>query len=324
MKKALKLALIYLIILILGTVLGTILYSFYLNLLGFIARRDITFFNDDELFKALFYVMSCMQIFVIPLISYYRIRHPGGVIQLIVYIVLCVLTWGILMPCTFKLRDFCDKKFHYETERKYLSPNFFRQVDGRVYFFTSEFETKESGREAEAPAVVIDTSEEGGVDYRSIGDYPGFVLNKKAFPFREIQVKRIFTADENPIPIDFKLIINKVSGSYLSGFRNFLLLFSFALLICSVYGLTNLFDWRLLNAVMIFIVTALALCVNSIYYSSQFDIIRYRLMDTGFFRSMNGFVSEPILFIVNCVFSLMFIVTGIVRFVVRKHAKKAR
>ena len=56
MKKALKLALIYLIILILGTVLGTILYSFYLNLLGFIAGRDITFFKDEELFKSLFYV----------------------------------------------------------------------------------------------------------------------------------------------------------------------------------------------------------------------------------------------------------------------------
>ena len=39
MKKALKLAVIYLIILIFGTVLGTLLYSLYLNLLGFVSGR---------------------------------------------------------------------------------------------------------------------------------------------------------------------------------------------------------------------------------------------------------------------------------------------
>ena len=78
MKKALKLFVIYLIVLITGTVLGTVLYSFYLNLLGFIAGREIKFFTDQELFKSAFYVMFCMLLLVLPLISYYRIRHPGG------------------------------------------------------------------------------------------------------------------------------------------------------------------------------------------------------------------------------------------------------
>ena len=105
MKKALKLALIYFIILIIGTILGTILYSFYLNLLGYIAGKEISFLTNSELLNSFFYVLFCMLLFIIPVIAYYRIRHPGGILQFVVYVVLCLLTWIILIPCTFKLQD---------------------------------------------------------------------------------------------------------------------------------------------------------------------------------------------------------------------------
>lgn len=324
MKKALKLALIYLVILILGTVLGTLLYSLYLNLLGFISGRDITFFTDTELFQSLFYVMPCMLIFIIPVISYYRIRHPGGVLQFIVFIILCLITWVVLMPATLKLRDFCNKKFNFKIEREALSPNYFRKVDDKVYYFTREFESSGAGSVAEAPAIIIDTSEYGEVDYRVIGDYPGFALNKKALPYREVQLKNIFGADENQIPIDFKLLITKINSEYTPDLRQLLLLFSFVLVMCSIYGITGFFDWRLLNAVILFITVALILCVNSLYYAPQFDILKSRIMSNGFFRGFGGIVSEPMLFLINCFFALVFIITGIVKFAVRQHAKKAR
>ena len=324
MKKALKLAMIYLIILIVGTVLGTILYSLYLNLLGFISGRDITFFTDSELFLSLFYVMPCMLIFIIPVISYYRIRHPGGILQFIVFIILCLVTWIILMPVTLKLKDFCSKRFNTNIERETLSPNYFRKVDNDVYYFTREFQSDAPGKTAEAPAIIIDTSEYGDVDYRLLGDYPGFALNRKALPYREIQLKKIFGDGEKPIPINFKLLISKTQSAYSGGLRQLLLLLSFVLLICSVYGITNFFDWRLLNAVMLFVSTAVILCLNSVYYEPQFDILKSRIMDNAFFRFLNGIVSEPILFILNIVFALILIISGIVRIAVRAHAKKAR
>ena len=324
MKKALKLALIYLIILILGTVFGTLLYSLYLNLLNFISGRDITFFNDTELFQSLFYIMPCMLIFIIPLISYYRIRHPGGVLQLIIFLVLCGLTWVVLMPATLKLKEFCIKRFSLENKREYLSPDYFRKVDDKVYYFTREFESNGSSGIAEAPAIIIDTTEEGGVDYRMIGDYPGFALNKKAAPYREIQLKKLFADNENPVPVDFSLLVFNINNAYTGGFKAIWLLLSFVVLLCSVYGITNFFDWRLLNAIMVFITTALILCLNSVYYAPQFDILKARIMDNGFFRFFNGIVKEPILFLINCFFALLFIASGIIKFAVRKHAKKAR
>ena len=324
MKKALKLALIYMIVLITGTVLGTILYSLYLNLLGFVAGRDITFFTDEEVFKSLFYVMFCMLIFIIPVISYYRIRHPGGILQLIVFILLCLLTWGIIMPASFQLRDFCNKRFTFNTTTESLSPNFFRKVDGDVYYFTKEFSQTSAGRAPETSAIIIDTSEYGLVEYRTIGDYPSLPINRKAEPFREVQLKVIFGEDENPVPIDFRLLISMIGGAYSGGLSHLLTLLSFVLLLCSVYGMTNFFDWRLLNAIMLFVLTALILCLNSIYYAPQFDALKDRIMSNGFFRFFGGIVSEPILFIINRVFAFIFIAAGIVRFVVHKHGKKLR
>ena len=324
MKKALKLALIYLILLITGTVLGTLLYSLYLNLLSFVAGCEITFFTDDELFRSLFYVMFCMELFILPLISYYRIRHPGGVLQLIVYIVLCLLTWVLLVPASFKLRDFCTTRFAFTNTRESLSPNYFRKVDDDVYYFTTEFSQNAQGRNPEASAIVIDTSEEGEVKFKTVGDFPGLALNKKALPFREVQLKKIFGEDENPVPVDFKILNSKINAAYNGGLAHWLTLLSFVLLLSSVYGITNFFDWRLLNAVIVFVTTALILCLNSMYFAPQFDSLKARLMDNGFFRFLGGIVSEPVLVIINLFFTLLFVVTGIVRFAVRKHAKKVR
>lgn len=324
MKKALKLALIYLIVLITGTVLGTLLYSLYLNLLGFVAGRDIIFFKDEELFKSLFYVMFCMQLFVLPLISYYRIRHPGGILQLLVYIILCLITWVVLVPASFQLKKFCERRFSFENRVESLSPNYFRKVDNEVFYFTTEFKTVSPGNVEEASAIIIDTSENGIVQYRNIGDYPGYPLNRKAEPFREIQLKRIFGEDENPVPIDFRLLYSMIDGAYTGGLSHILTLISFVLLLCSLYGITNFFDWRLLNAVILFINTALVFCFNSIYFTSVFDGIKRSLMGKGFFRFLSGIVNEPILFIINLFFAIVFIVTGIVKFAVRKHAKKLR
>ena len=115
-----------------------------------------------------------------------------------------------------------------------------------------------------------------------------------------------------------------ISGAYNGGLAHLLTLFSFVLLICSLYGITNFFDWRLLNAVILFITAALILCLNSIYFMPVFDGIKDRVMNIGLFKAFGGIVTEPLLFLINCFFALLFIITGIVRYVVRRHSKKAR
>lgn len=324
MKKALKLALIYLIILITGTVLGTIVYSLYLNLLGFVAGREINLFNDTEIFQSLFFVIFCMMILILPLISYYRIRHPGGVLQFVVYLVLCILTWALLMPCAFKLRDFCVRKFAREIKTESLSPNYFRQVDNDVYFFTREFQVKQKGRAAEAPVIIIDTSENGVVEFKTMGDYPSLDINQKAKPFREVQVKKIFGEDESPIPFNFRTLISMIEGGYSWHLSHLLTLFSFVLLLCSVYGITSFFDWRLLNTIMLYIITASIIIWNSFYFAAEFEAVRNRVNNFGMFKALGGIVNEPFLFITNIFFALVLITMGTIKFAVRKHAQRIK
>lgn len=324
MKKALKLALIYLINLIAGTVIGTVLYSLYLNLLGFVAGREINLFNDAEIFQALFYVMFCMLVLILPLVSYYRIRHPGGVLQFVVYLFLCVLTWALLMPFSFKFRDFCIRKFSHEVKTESLSPNYFRQVDDDVYFFTREFKVQEKGRAPEAPVIIIDTKEDGIVEYKTMGDYPSQDINKKALPFREIQLRKIFGEQESPIPFDFKLLRSMIEGGYSWSLTHLLTLLSFVLLLCSVYGITNLFDWRLLNTIILLVITAAIITLNSVYFTPYFDGIKNRVNNIGMFKALSGITTEPLLFITNIFCALVFITTGTIKFAVRKHAQKIK
>ena len=323
MKKALKLALIYLLLLVSGTILGTLVYTLYLNLLEFITGHEVIFFSDGDLYKAFFYIFYCMLIVICPVISYYRIRHPGGVLQFIVYVVLCILTWFVIFPCFMQFNEFCNSKFSFEKETEYLSSNYFRRIDDKVYYFTKDFEENAYGV-AETSAVIIDLDENKDIEFTTVTSRPTEEFIRKARPFKEYQLKKIFASDSSIIPLNFHTIIAMGTTAYRLGLPYLLTLFSFVLLLSSVYGLTNFFDWRLINAVMLFIIAACILTVNSLYYEPAFDAIKQKLGNYSFFATCRKVISEPLLFVINCGSALIFILAGIIKIAVRHHAAKVR
>ena len=323
MKKALKLALIYLILLLSGTILGTLVYTLYLNLLEFITGNEVIFFSDGDLYKAFFYIFYCMLIVICPVISYYRIRHPGGVLQFIVYIILCILTWFVIFPCFMQFNAFCNSRFSFETETEYLSSNYFRRIDDRVYYFTKDFEETSYGM-AETSAIIIDMNDDKDIEFKTVTNFPSEEFIREARPFNEYQLKKIFANDSSIIPLNFHTIIAMGTTAYRLGLPYLLTLFSFVLLLSSVYGLTNFFDWRLINAVMLFIFAACILTVNSLYYEPVFDAARQKLGSYGFFAACRKIISEPLLFVINCGCALIFILAGIIKIAVRHHAAKMR
>jgi len=323
MKKALKLALIYLILLIVGIIPGTLIYALYLNVLDFITGNEIIFFADSDLFEALFFVTYCMIFFICPLICYYRVRHPGGFLQLLVYIILCILTWVILFPSVLKLNDYARSKLNLNESKSYLSSNYFRRVDNKIYYFTKDFESK-NGDVAETSAIVIDTRENGEVKNRIIKDYPTQDYNRKALPFREIQLKKIFDMDKVTIPVDFKVLLTMAENAFSKGIPFFLTYLSFVLLLSSVYAITYFFDWRLISSVMLFIFSTLIMCLNSIYFTPLFDTIKTKAGGIAFFHAFGRIVSEPLLFIVNCIIAIIIISSGIIKVLANKHKGKVK
>lgn len=323
MKKAINLLIIYLVFLISGLVIGTFLYSFYLNLIDFVAGREIKFFEDKDLYKAIFYIAYCLVFFICPLISYYRIRHPGGVAQAIAYIIICLVTWFLLFPGIYKLNQFCDRHFFIESEKVTLSKGYFRELGNKVYYFTEEFSTDEEGQ-LSANSVVIDTSNFGDVYFDNIIDDENFDLLKAADPYKEILVKETFTEKILDIPYNMRILIEHQKMAFDDGFFAYLGFLSIALLICSLYGITSFFEWKLINVSILFITYLMILLMNSVYYLPVFLDIKERLMSNVLIEKLGNYINDPLVCVVNLIFTLLFVVVGIIKFVLHVHAKRAK
>ena len=191
MKKALNLMLAYLITLLVGVSLGTVLYSFYINVLKYVAGTEIAFFAKNDMLYSLFYILFCSLIVVLPFISYYRIRHPGGVPQIIAFVILAILTWGLFIPGVYKLSE-KYKTYYYEAEESVqLSKGYFRKVDDKVYYFTDDFWTTEQDVR-KADAVVFDLNAKGNdVIYKTVSEDPLHPLFRCAAPYRDILLKKV-------------------------------------------------------------------------------------------------------------------------------------
>lgn len=321
MKKALNLIFAYFVFLIGGIIAGTFIYNFYLNVIQYVAGSEVDLFNKADLFKSFFFIAYCSVFLICPVVSYYRIRHPAGLSQTIAYILICVITWGILLPGVYKLEDICNSKFHFDSQRVPLSAGYFRKVDNRIYYFTKEFQSEDYSR-GESTAVIIDTAENGKVRYENLKDYDTAEFNRKASPFREIMIKENFSEKTVSIPIDFNLLILNTKKSIDGGLVSFLFFLSLALIICSLYGITNFFDWKLLNSVLLFFGVMLILLVNTAYYFPVFDAVKSKITNNNFFIFLGKFTTEPLLSVINLIFMIMFIVVGIVKFAVHKHGNK--
>lgn len=324
MKKALNLFGMYFLFFISGTIAIAIIYSFYINIQNYVAGSEIKFFSNVDMVNSLFTALYYMIILICPLVSYYRIRHPGGIWQFIFYVLICLITWVVLLPCLYFAEDFCYKRLPHQTKEVTLSKNYFRQLDNKIYYFIDDFNISEAdSKNEETTAVIIDTDENGKVKYKNIKNDKLLDLIKKAAPYNELLVKETFSYDGIHLPVDVKAIIKAGRKNLKSGITYFAAFLSIGFIISSLYSLTSFFSWKLLNAVLLFFMTVIILVVNSLYYSSFFNKIIVRISDNGFFALLSKFTNDPFIFIVNCAFMLLFIIVGLVRFFVSLHRKNA-
>ena len=323
MKKAINLLFTYLLFLLAGLIIGTFLYSFYINLQDFVAGREISFFSDGELYKSVFHIAYCMVFLICPLIAYYRIRHPGGIPQTIAYIILCLITWFALFPGIYKLNQFCDKYFLKESQKTYLSEGYFRQIGNKVYYFTNEFSPDENG-DVSASAVVIDISDLGKVYFDTIVDDGNLELLNAASPYKEILVKETFSESLMSLPLDMNLLVAKQKEAFDTGFLSYLGFLTIALVICAMYGLTTFFEWKLINVSILTFGELFILVVNSIYYMPVLIDFKLRLISNVLIQKLGHVINDPLIFVINLLFTFIFVVIGVIKFVLHVHGKKEK
>ena len=157
MRKALKLLLYFFIFFVCGIGFGSVLYSLYLNILNTTTGNAFTVFSRDTFLKALFYIIPCVSIVICPFLALVHIKHKGSVLQLIFYIGLCAIIWGLVVPFSiyFKQKLVSDITINQEK----LSAHYFRKVDDQVYFMTYDLSDYRN-----STVVELDTSQDGNVE----------------------------------------------------------------------------------------------------------------------------------------------------------------
>lgn len=321
MKKALKLITTYFLILFFGLLLGTILYSFYLNVMKFVAGNEIVLFSFSELAKAGIYVSYCFIFLICPVISYYRVRHPAGFPQIIAYVIICLFTWLVFFPGVYFLDKVYEKHNEGTETSIHFSKGYFRPGDEKIYFFTKDFESK---NDYKPNAVVIDTTEDGIVTFENVYDDNTFELSYLSNPYKEIQVKKSFNMRGNSIPVNFKMLIYVAKRAFSESFLSYLGFLSLAVSICILFAFSTFFEWRLINTTLIFFFTSLILSINSFYYSYSFISIKTKLTNNRFFDFMGNYISEPLIFVANNLFTIIFVIVIVVRVIVKNHKNKDR
>lgn len=322
MKKAINLIIMYFVILIAGIAVGTLFYSFYLNVLSFVAGQELDIWDIDILMQSLFFVAIAMCFLIFPMLSYYRVRHPGGVPQAITYVLLSIFTMAVLFPATIQLKIKYYDKFPSTTRISHLSGGYFRQSGDKLYYFTKDFSSNPVTGE-DTTTVIIDTSENGIVSIEKIKDTPDFPLYKDAEPCKEVLVKNAFSGTINSNKGGITVLVERAEEAYHKGLMHCIGFMSIALALCAVYAMTSFFAWKLLSTFTIILNTVIIIFVNGFYQMPAADGIKNSLGNGRLMTWFGRYVDDPLLVSFYIILSVLFIVLGIVSSAVKKHHKKA-
>lgn len=316
MKKALTFILIYIVILFTGILLSTILYSLYLNVTGFTAGKPINLFNTPDILKSFFYVSACFCFLICPFLSYYRIRHSYGVLQTCAYVLIFLLTWAVIFPANAKLKQFVKNNFTYDQQQEALTGGYFRKVGDKIYYLVEDYNFDKTTR-----IIEIDTAEDLPVKYGVVFSDDDFELLTAGKNYRDVIIKSTFNVSSLPHIINFHSLVEYGEKALEGGILSYLCFLTLALALCSVYGITAFFEWRLLSVCAVALFTAGILSVNTLYFSPAFASIKNHIYNISLFNFLNGFIDNSFLLVLNCAVSLIFIAFGIVVFILHKNSE---
>lgn len=322
MKKAINLIIMYFLFLLGGIVIGTLFYSFYLNVLKFVAGQQLDIWDVDVLIQSAFFVATAMCFLIFPFISYYRIRHTGGISQTITYIILTIFTVVVLYPATIQIKKKYYDSFPKGSNISHLSGGYFRQSGDKIYYFTKDF-ISNPVTGGDTTTIIIDTAENGTVSIEKIKDTPDFPLYEDAKPCKEILVKNAFADTISTEKGGITVLVEKAETAFDKGLSHALGFAAVFLVLAAIYSVTAFFQWKLIDAFLLILNTGIVVLSMGYYTSPAGDKIRMSLESNRLMTKLGNYFDDPALMCFYVIFALILIILGIVSYCVKKHKKKA-
>ena len=311
MKKALRLLLIYFLLMIFGICSCSVLYTIYLQILNSVAGTKIDFFDLRIFLKSLFYVIPCFCFVIGSLLAFSHVRRRGGILQLLMYIFLMLLTWGVILPLSLKYSDNFDIQ---NINSSTLSEKQFRDFDKEVYYFNSNLDSEKN-----STTVIIDKNHNGIVQLEQMSQESAQKLYEAAAPYKDKIIKDTFDENAKITVSNFQYLVSSAKTAFNSGWNYWLAFLSIGLVLSSLYGLSNLFAWRLVNISIVSVLTLLILCLNSVcLINPKIYFVINKINSTDFFSFLSRYMNEPFIVLLNLIFAILFIVIGTIRYFVMK------
>ncbi len=331
MKTALNMLIYYVVAVLAGLLVAAGIYMICCDLTMLVSGEEMKFFNWNFFVHGLLVTFPMVVSFVLGFLIFYGIRHSENhFFRLGTYILLCALTWLILIPLSFNLKKSYEESFGQNPEVNRLSSGYFRKIDGNIFYFSR---VSEDGK---AEGIFIDltgiSGETGKIVRFSEFKTDSIIKNNLTEAFADVSIK---DAVELPavvfVPLlVYEKLIEKAQNAWEGGFAHWLCFLSFVLAVCSVVAFQYTSGWRLINALAVLIAGG-AVCLIDFAFYCGFIFANVRKVWEGYFSSLaqntggflkNLFLAEdPLLTFINLVCFCLIFVTGIFLFIF-KHKKQ--
>ncbi len=313
LATAIHLIFYYVIIVFVGTILLSGAYTVHALCKTLVAGQPLKSFNITFFTHGLFFAFPLMLVSIGALMIFYLIRHSStSWLPLIVYGILYLcLSWGILLPISFKMQQKYDT-FNINTSAVPLSSGYFRNFNGKVFYYSAV--TKENV----ADGVCFDLASTAKNVYTFTGEKLG---SEYDFSDSLIENSMQTSALTNIVMQHCALFCAKAYSAHKNGslaWLNFSLL-GFALL--SLAGMRHISKWRLVNVMVITYASALILEINILYDKIGFLVPIANKINELFARFT--FFTNPFLAVFNILIFLIFAITGLLIDIKRKRQPKA-
>lgn len=314
MKKALRLLLAQVIWLFAGVLIGTFFYCLYNHSISSITGINSPVWTKENLAVSVFIVT---QIFVFCsgfILIASKIRRPGGVLQLTAFILCQFLTWCLILPLSTHLErkyvsTHASSLLSEMDENQNLSNDYFRQSENEIFYFLNKNNSR---------AVKIETTQSGSVNVINIEDPSKLSISQNAKPYKDILIKNTFKTNNSDYSF-FGILLFSAKRDLDRGLSFWIGYLTLALALASIYGISGISGWRIANFTICGILYGIVLFINGFYWAPAMTGFRnLSFLQTNFFRCLSLYFSAPLLVILNLTFSLVLIITGTAKFIIKK------
>lgn len=310
----------YVLTVLLGSLAAALVYMVCCDLTVLVAGEKLVFFCGDFFFRGIFASFPLVVCIALFLVVFYGIRHLKKNLWIMcTYVLLCALSWLLLIPLMFNLEQAYKEKYSTEYEISNLSPGFFRKDSGGIFYFSR---VSDDGK---ADGLFIDlsgiTGEAGTVSrfsgMKTLSDEKEF---KSEFADSVIRDStKLPFAVSAPLNV-YLILLEKARTAWAGGCARYVMFLAFALALSASASLQYVSTWRLVNG-LISVLAGAAVCVFNYAYYLGFVFKTAAVSWDAYFSSIavgkNGFWESLLssggilLAVVNLAFFVILLASGI-------------